>query len=163
MADDDAETLGIIFNFNFDSSGTGVAKGIDQHFASNAVDFIADDRVHRTGPAFNRDPKIDLLGRIFISYPQECLLDIQIVTISRTAEPLKRVTSVINHLSHYLQNMIQRCSHRQTIGQAINRNVELHGSADDPLEKGVMEFLRDSAPLGKSLFKAKRKLHAGPV
>jgi len=80
----------LILHFNFDALGSRVAEGVDQRFAANTVDFIADYRVHRTGAAFNNDAKINLLlVSEFLPDTGKCLFDIKRVTAGRRTEALQ--------------------------------------------------------------------------
>jgi hypothetical protein len=62
--------------------------------------------------------------------------------------------TLIDDLTHNPQDVGQRWLRRQTLGQAINRDVELHGGTDDTLQQCVMELLGDSRSFRQSLFKA---------
>src|SRR5262249_61648672 len=61
MADDNAQMVNPVFYYYFDVFGSRETEYIDQYFAANAVDFIANERVQRPGAAFDKDAKTDLL------------------------------------------------------------------------------------------------------
>ena len=150
---------GLVFYLDFYVPGSGVAEGTHQGFATDAVDFIADDRVQRAGAAFDSDAKINLLfDGEFLPNAGKCLLDVKGAATGRSAEALKSVAAFFKNLTHDVKNMGQRRLRRQILGQMINRDVKLHRGADDTLQQRVMEFLRDFGSLGESFFEAELQL-----
>ena len=88
----------------------------------------------RTRPTFNGNSKANLLLKVeFLRDTRKSLLDIKSATTAGGPELLKRASSFFNDLPHYLQHMVQRGLSRQVLGQAINRDVQLHRGADNTL------------------------------
>ena len=135
--------------------GVRAAQGIDHGFATNAVDFIADDRMHGPGATFDGDAKINLsLDSELLLDAGECLFDIKRVSAGRRAEAAQRLPAFFDDLPQDMQDMGERCARRQIFGQAINCDMQLHRSADDALQQCVVEFLCDARALGEPFFKA---------
>src|SRR4030095_10508446 len=104
-----------------------LAKGIDYPFATNAIHFIAYNRVHRARAPFNNNSKTNLLLYVeFLPHTGKSFFDIKSTISVRGPKLLERGSSFFNDLLHDLEHMVQRGLRRQVLGQTINRDVELH-------------------------------------
>ena len=62
VADNNAQVIVRVFDSDFNALGAGVANCIEQRFAADAIDFVADERMQGPGAAFDDNAKINFLG-----------------------------------------------------------------------------------------------------
>jgi hypothetical protein len=103
VADKNAQLFVRIFYLGFNAACLRVAEGVGQCFVANPVDVITNDRMQWPDPAVDDYAKINRpLHREFLRNPGECLFKIVRAPAGRT-QAAKRIPTIVNHLSHYLE------------------------------------------------------------
>jgi len=78
VADDNAQLPDFVFYRDFDMPSVRAVQRIGYGFATDAVNFVTDDRVYWPWAALDRDAKINLLaGSELLLDAGECLFDIK--------------------------------------------------------------------------------------
>ena len=120
---------------------------VHERLAADAIDLIADERMQGPGPALDDDAKADLfLDPELLLHPAERLLEV-VAASRRRAQATHGVAALIDDASHQLEHAIERRP-RGRIGRHVaGRDMQLHRRADQTLQQGVVQVLRDARPL----------------
>ena len=133
--------------------GSGMAKRVDQRFAADPVDLVADHRLQRPGLALDDDAVVGVFRR---PRAPACIpanaCSRSCGALRRRPQPAHRVAALLDHPSHQIEHPAERRLGRRILRQPIGRDVELHRRADETLQQRVVQFLRDARPLREPLF-----------
>src|ERR1700722_1532669 len=153
-----AQLPGSVFQLDFDALRARMPEGVDQSFPADAVDLVTQNRMQWARLAVQDYAKSDVfLDSQLLLDARKCLSQIQIAAVAG-AQPLYRIAAFFDYLVHQLQDPPQRGLGGRIRRKAIGCHVQLHGCAEEALQQGVMQFLRDARPFREPLFKTNVEL-----
>ena len=129
---------------------------VDQSLPADAIDLIAQHRMQWPRLAVHNHAKSGVfLDGEFLLDARKRLFEIE-RTAMRRAQPANRVAAFLDHLLDQLQHAAQRWLGRRIGGQAVHRDMQLHGGAEEALQQRVVQFLRDAGPLEPAALQSAR-------
>src|SRR5579863_1475101 len=140
-----------IFDFYFDSVRTCVYKCIHQYLAANAVDFVTDHWPQRTRNTVGNQAEVGFtVEEKFLPQSREGRLEALVIHF-RCAQPAECISAFFSDRTHQLKNSFQERLGGRIRGELVFCDVKLESGAQNTLQQGVMEFLRNPRTLGEPL------------
>jgi hypothetical protein len=158
VKDADDQGLGAIGHLDFDRVRTRVTSRVRQRLATDAIDLVANQRMHRHGLALDDDPESRPVANTeFVRRGGQRILQV-VDAASRRAQAADGMPPIFDDPIEQFPNEGQFVSRGQLFRYVRRRHMQMHRRADDALQQRVVQFLGNPRPLAKAFVKAQVQL-----